>query len=90
LKPQFNEENNFKLSVGSQALGNTSVKQNYFSTCKSIVKVTKKGSQMFINSIDKMQETRLFINENQTKTQENICEKQLDYFKFKNKLINET
>lgn len=45
---------------------------------------------MFINSIDKMQETRLFINENQTKTQENICEKQLDYFKFKNKLINET
>jgi hypothetical protein len=40
--------------------------------------------------VTQMQETRLFINENHTKTQENICEKQLDYFKCKNKLINET
>jgi hypothetical protein len=45
---------------------------------------------MFINSINRMQETKLFINENHTKTQENIWEKQLDYFKCEDKLINET
>jgi len=57
---------------------------------KSIVEATHKGSQVLVDSIDKMHEISLFIEKILAKTQERIYEKQLDYFKGRNKLINET
>jgi hypothetical protein len=57
---------------------------------KNILEATHKGSQVLVDSIDKMHETSLFIENKHAKTQERIYEKQLDYFKGKDKLINET
>jgi len=45
---------------------------------------------MLVDSINKMHKTTLFIEEKCTKTQKNIFEKQLDYFKCIDKVINKT
>jgi hypothetical protein len=56
---------------------------------KNIVEATHKGNQVLVDSIDKMHDISLFIENKLAKTQERIYEKQLNYFKGRDKLINE-
>jgi Skp family chaperone for outer membrane proteins len=66
------------------------VKHKYFTSHKTITDATKKGSQMLVESINRMHETNLVLEEKQSKFQKANLAKQLDYFKSKNNLINET
>jgi hypothetical protein len=55
-----------------------------------LLKPHTRGAKVLVDSIDKMHETSLFIENKHAKTQERIYEKQLDYFKGRDKLINES
>jgi hypothetical protein len=55
-----------------------------------IVEATHMGSQVLVDSINKMHETSLLIENKHAKTQERIYDNQLDYFKGRDKLINKT
>jgi anaerobic ribonucleoside-triphosphate reductase len=58
-----------------------------------MVKAIKQNTQLLLDSMDRMQEctheSNLVIEEKRSKTQESIVDKQLDYFKCRDKIINE-
>jgi hypothetical protein len=69
----------------------------YSSTHKSMVEVTQKGCQMLLDSIDNMHKSNMIMEEKWYRIQENwfqiqdtIFEKKLEYYKSKDKIINET
>ncbi len=68
---------------GSCTSGNNGVNWAYSFLHKSVVEVMEKGSQMLMVSID-------YTEDKRSKAQEVILEKKFDYFKEKDKVINET
>jgi hypothetical protein len=80
----------FKMYLVDFNLGNIHVTQTYSFAHKNIVKATQKGSEILVDLIDKIHETSLHIEEKRMNPQDNIFKKWLDYFKCKDKLINET
>jgi hypothetical protein len=78
----------------SRNIGNIGVKHKYFSTHKNMVKAIERNTQLLMHSMDRMQEctheSNLVIKEKRSKTQKGIVDKQLDYFKCKDKITNGT
>ncbi len=53
----------------------------YYFVHKNMVKATKKGNKLLAKYIDWINTTNLILKEKQVQTQDNLLEKQLEYFK---------
>jgi hypothetical protein len=54
-----------------------------------MVEKTQKGNQMLVESMDMIHEISFFLEEKHTNTQESMLDKQLNYYRNKDQIIND-
>ncbi len=69
--------------------GSTKVKQKSSTTHKSLIETTEKANAALVDSINHIHAVNIQIENKWTWTQDEILQKQLAYFKFRNTKINQ-
>jgi hypothetical protein len=71
-------------------VGNTCVKRKSTYAHKSLVEVIERSNVALVQSINRLHETNLQIEKKHVQTQEEMLQKQLEYFKLQDTKINKT
>jgi hypothetical protein len=71
-------------------VGNTGLKRKSTYAHKSLVEVIERGNVALVQSINRIHEANLQIEKKHVQTQEEMLQKQLEYFKFQDTKINKT